>query len=93
MISYEVTIYRRGAEKCIVKIVRIFSAPLRLGGHIRLIESPSNFTLCIFQFARTMFFKLPIPSILTSISSPGVIGPMPAGVPVMIRSPGYNVMT
>ena len=40
----------------------------------------------------TVLDRVPIPSICTSTLSPGTIGPMPAGVPVVMISPGFKVM-
>lgn len=40
----------------------------------------------------TVFESVPIPDISTSTTSPGCMGPMPAGVPVMITSSGNKVM-
>ncbi len=42
--------------------------------------------------AATRFDSLPMPSIDTTTSSPGLSGPTPSGVPVAIRSPGSSVM-
>src|SRR5207247_8068485 len=39
------------------------------------------------------FDRTPIPAMSTSTESPGSIGPTPAGVPVMITSPGSRVIT
>ena len=41
----------------------------------------------------TVFVRAPRPSIETSTSSPGCIGPTPSGVPVRITSPGSSVIT
>ena len=40
----------------------------------------------------TVLDRVPIPSIWISTLSPGTIGPIPAGVPVVIISPGFKVM-
>ena len=37
--------------------------------------------------------RVPMLSTVTDTSSPGFIGPTPAGVPVRITSPGSNVIT
>src|SRR4029079_12724871 len=41
----------------------------------------------------TELVSAPMPSIETSTSSPGCIGPTPSGVPVRITSPGSSVIT
>ena len=40
----------------------------------------------------TLFVRVPRPSMVTETSSPGSIGPTPAGVPVSMTSPGNKVM-
>ena len=40
----------------------------------------------------TVLRRMPIPGISTSSRSPGAMGPTPAGVPVMMTSPGRSVM-
>jgi hypothetical protein len=40
----------------------------------------------------TVLERVPIPSIWTSTLSPGDIGPIPAGVPVVMMSPGIRVI-
>ena len=47
----------------------------------------------INHFAEIVFLKVPIPSMVISISSPRSSGPTPAGVPVKSKSPGSRVMT
>src|SRR6185503_9243200 len=46
----------------------------------------------IHQPATQGFESVPTPSTLTIMRSPGVSGPTPDGVPVVIRSPGFSVM-
>jgi len=46
----------------------------------------------IHEGKTTLFFSTPIPSISTSTVSPTPRGPTPAGVPVMMTSPGRRVM-
>ena len=46
----------------------------------------------IHQPATQGFDNVPTPSTLTIMRSPGVSGPTPDGVPVVIRSPGFSVM-
>src|SRR5262245_3439636 len=44
-----------------------------------------------YSSATTGLRSTPIPSISTSTTSPGLIGPTPLGVPVMMMSPGSKV--
>jgi len=41
--------------------------------------------------ATTGLCSVPMPSIVTSMVSPGTVGPTPNGVPLMMMSPGSNV--
>src|SRR2546425_11592734 len=45
------------------------------------------------QSLTTGFLRIPMDSIRTSTRSPGRSGPTPAGVPVVITSPGSSVIT
>ena len=54
-------------------------------------ETSANFGHCS-PAAITGLESAPMPSISISTVSPGSIGPTPAGVPVMITSPGNKVM-
>ena len=45
-----------------------------------------------FENYADVFRNTPIPSISISTTSPGSIGPMPAGVPVMMTSPARRVI-
>src|SRR5215468_10260930 len=45
-----------------------------------------------FHSARTSFLRIPTPPTSISTTSPGLIGPTPAGVPVETRSPASSVI-
>jgi hypothetical protein len=49
--------------------------------------------LAYWTRAETLLVRTPKPSIATEIVDPAGIGPIPAGVPVKITSPGSKVIT
>jgi hypothetical protein len=53
---------------------------------------PSRTFAILRDQSATGFRSTPMPSTSTSTTSPGWSGPTPAGVPVMITSPGSSVM-
>ena len=82
---------RRAAAR-VVDGTRVNGGDLRGAHRARLVADSASAVGVTAASATTGFFSTPMPSTSISTVSPGCIGPTPAGVPVMMTSPGSSVM-